>query len=605
LYFYRRWLLIMKTFIYIALAVVAFSLTFMSVASKKQNADLLILNATVYTVDDRNSIAEAIAIRGSRIVAVGSSKDIQNQFASQNIIDAKGKTVIPGFIDSHAHLLGLGTALTELNLVGTTSAEEIVHLVAERVKQAKPGEWIRGRGWDQNDWGSGIGEKPFPTAAMLDKVSPNNPVILSRIDGHAIWVNTRAMNIASMQTDLNANVEGGKILRDTFGKPTGIFIDNAETVIRNVVPEYTLDEKVHMYHRAFDECLKYGITSVHDMGIDKVDFDIYKKLTEQRQLPVRVYAFALGDGELWQELLKSGPYVDAVHYQFALRGIKLYVDGALGSRGAALMEPYSDEPEHRGLITSAPEKIRLLTEQALEKELQVATHAIGDRANRIVLDEYEQASEKFPLKAASARLRIEHAQVISREDIPRFKKLHVIPSMQPTHCTSDMYWAQARLGPERILGAYAWRSLLDDGNIIASGSDFPVEHPNPLYGFYAAITRQDKNGIPRTADDVRQSFQLSADGISDPKKFENGWYADQKMTREEALRSFTIWGAFAEFAASQKGSIEEGKLADVVILSNDIMKCPPKDILTTTVEATIVGGTIRYQRPDGVLSERR
>jgi predicted amidohydrolase YtcJ len=595
----------MKKIIHIFLVVTAFSVTFMAVVSKKQHADLLILNATVYTVDDNNSVAEAIAVRGSRIVAVGSSKDIQNQFTSQNIIDAQAKTVIPGFIDAHAHVLGLGVSLTELNLVGTVSAEEIVKLVAGRVKQAKPGEWIRGKGWDQNDWGGAAGEKPFPTAAALDKVSPNNPVILSRIDGHALWVNSKAMKMAAQQSDLNVDVVGGKIHRDRVGMPTGIFVDNAMSLILKVVPEYTREEKAAMYQRAFDECLKYGITGIHDMGIDKSDFEIYKERAERHDLPLRIYAFARGDGELWKEMLKTGAYIDALHYQFVLRGIKLYVDGALGSRGAALIEPYNDEPENRGLITTQPETILSLTGQALEYGFQVATHAIGDRANRIVLDAYEKAMQQHPLKSINARLRIEHAQVISDEDIPRFKKLNVIPSMQPTHCTSDMYWAQARLGPDRVRGAYAWRLLLDDGNIIASGSDFPVEHPNPLAGFYAAITRQDKNGIPQNADDIQHYFQLSADGIDNPKHFENGWYAEQRMTREEALRSFTIWAAYAEFAANQKGSIEEGKLADLVILSKDIMKSEPKEIISTEVEATIVGGKIRYQRLAGVLSERR
>ncbi|MEW5798026.1 MAG: amidohydrolase [Bacteroidota bacterium] len=595
----------MKTLIYIVLAVALSAWIFISIVSQKQSADLLIMNATVYTVDDDNSVAEAIAVRGSRIVAVGSTQDIQNRYTSQNIIDAKGKTVIPSLIDAHAHVLGLGKALTELNLIGTTSAEQIAKLVASRVKEVKQGEWIRGRGWDQNDWGNNAGEKKFPTASILDKVAPNNPVILSRIDGHAIWVNSKAMEIAFAQSDMKIDLDGGKIIRDHNGKPSGIFIDNAESIVAKVVPEYTREEKIGMYKRAFDECLKYGITSVHDMGIDKIDFEIYKELARNQSLPVRIYGMISADSPLLNEMLASGPYVDAVRYNFTVRGIKLYVDGALGSRGAALIEPYSDEPDNRGLVTTSPDTLRFVTEQALARGFQVASHAIGDRGNRIVLDEYEKAAAKYPTQALQARLRIEHAQVIAREDISRFKKLNVIPSMQPVHATSDMYWAQSRLGPERILGAYAWRSLLNDGNIIASGSDFPVEHPNPLLGFYAAVTRQDKDGIPKDANDVQQKFQLSADGIHNPKHFDGGWYAEQKMTREEALRSFTMWAAYAEFAANQKGSIEEGKLADIVILSNDIMKCDPKEILTTEVEMTIVGGTIRYQHASGLLSERR
>lgn len=595
----------MKTLLYIILAAVIGILLFMKIVSNKQQADLLIVNATIYTVDEKNSVAEAIAIRGSRIVAVGSTQDIQNQYTSQNIIDAKGKTVVPGFIDSHAHLLGLGKALTELNLVGTISAEQIAKMVEEKVKQAKAGEWIRGRGWDQNDWGTGTGAKPFPTAAILDKVSPNNPVILFRIDGHAIWVNSKAMEIAALKSDVSSEINGGKILRGRFGKPTGIFIDNAVALIQKAVPEYFKAEKREMYRRAFNECLKYGITSVHDMGIDNDDFELYKELHSAQALPIRIYALIGGTGTFLNKMFEEGPFIDGVHYQLAVRSVKLYLDGALGSRGAALIEPYNDEPEHRGLLTLQPDSARIIIEQALEKGFQVCIHAIGDRANKIALDEYEKAFKKIPLKAQNARMRIEHAQVLAPEDIPRFAKLNIIPSMQPTHATSDMYWAQARLGPERILSAYAWRSLLKSGALIAAGSDFPVEHPNPLWGFYAAITRQDKDGVPRNAKDVQKNFQVSADGINNPKNFEGGWYPHQKMTREEALRSFTIWGAHAEFAENQKGSIEEGKLADIVILSRNILTVEPKEILLTDVEMTIVGGMVKYKKLNGILSERR
>lgn len=595
----------MKKILLLILGVIVATALFMNIVLQKQQADMLIVNGTVYTVDAANSTAEAIAVRGSRIVAVGSTQDIQNRYTSQNVIDVGGKTVIPGLIDAHAHMLGLGEALTELNLVGTTSAEQIAKLVAEKARQAKPGEWIKGRGWDQNDWGTGTGEKPFPTSAVLDNAAPNNPVILSRIDGHAIWVNSKAMQAASVSNDFAGEAEGGKVIRNAVGRPTGIFIDNAASFIWSVVPPYSKEEKIALYSRAFDECLKYGITGVHDMGIDETDFEIYKEFVENDALPVRIYALIGGTGKFLTSMLASGPYIDGIGFQLAVRSIKLYMDGALGSRGAAMIEPYSDEPGNRGLITLQPDTVRIITEQALDKGFQVCVHAIGDRANRTVLDEFEKAAARYPAKAYDARLRIEHAQVIAADDIPRFKKLNVIPSMQPVHATSDMYWAQARLGPERVLGAYAWRSLLDDGNIIVSGSDFPVEHPNPLIGFYAAVTRQDAEGIPKNADDVRERFQLSADGIDDPKHFENGWYAGQKLTREEALRSFTIWAAHAEFTANQKGSIEEGKLADFVVLSADIMTIEPKEILTTAVEMTVVGGTIRYHKTSGEHTGRR
>lgn len=584
-----------KTFL-ISFSIIVSIAAFTMILSRKQHADLLIVNANIYTVNASDSKSEALAIRGSRIVAVGTTQDIQNQYTSQKIIDAHGKTIVPGLIDSHAHMMGLGKSLTELNLYGTSSSNEIVKMVSRRVKEARPGEWIRGRGWDQNDWGKGTGRKPFPTAAMLDKVSPNNPVILSRIDGHAIWVNSKAMEIAKRSMDIRIEIDGGRILRDRLGNPTGIFVDNAESVIRTVVPPYTTSEKISLYTKAFDECLKYGITGVHDMGIDEDDFSIYKHLAEEQQLPVRIYGLIGGNGPFLDAMLKSGPYRDDIKNYISLRAIKIYLDGALGSRGGALIEPYSDEPESRGLITFSPDSIRIITELALQKGFQVAVHAIGDRANNIALNEFEKASKKYPKQAQNARLRIEHAQVIAQDDLHRFKTLNVIPSMQPTHATSDMYWVQTRLGPERILGAYAWRSLIDDGNIIPSGSDFPVELPNPLLGFYAAITRRDENGNPRDASYVKKYFQLSADGIKDSSHFNGGWYAEQCMTRTEALRSFTIWGAYAEFMEHEKGSIEEGKLADLVMLSHDIMTVEPKDILATQVELTIVGGIIRYQK---------
>lgn len=595
----------MKNIILIAVALTLAAAAYFHVSTSKQYADTIITNAKVYTVDARNSVAEAIAVRGTKILAVGSSKELTHRFASKNIIDLNGRTVIPGFIDSHAHVLGLGESLTELSLVGTTSAQEVVRRVAEKVKASRPGEWIRGRGWDQNDWGSSNGEKSFPTAGLLDKVSPDNPVILSRIDGHAIWVNSSAMKAAGVIDDTKLTVEGGKILRTSSGKPSGIFIDNAEQVIRSAVPAYSRSEKMTMYDQAFRKCLSVGITGVHDMGIDREDFEIYRDLLQSNTLPVRIYALIGGPGLFLTSMLQSGPYSDKVNHLFTVRGIKLYADGALGSRGAALLTPYDDDPSNTGLLTTEKDTIRSMTESALAHGFQVCVHAIGDRANRLVLDAFESAGRKYPQQMTNARLRVEHAQVISPEDIHRFKKLHIVPSMQPTHATSDMYWAQARLGPDRIHGAYAWRTLLDDGNIIPAGSDFPVEDPNPLYGFYAAITRQDKNGIPNSVRDVLQFFQVTADGIDDPDNFDGGWFVHQRMTREEALRAFTMWGAYAEFAESMKGSIEPGKFADLIVLSKDIMTIPPKEILTSEVELTMLGGQIHYRKSSDANSTRR
>ncbi|MFA6467919.1 MAG: amidohydrolase [Bacteroidota bacterium] len=586
----------MKTPLLILFALLLSVAAFYSIASRQQHADLMIINAVIYTVDNADAKAEAVAVRGSRIIAVGTTQDIQKHYTSQNVIDAQGKTVVPGLIDSHAHVLGLGLSLSEVNLYGTESPQQIVELVAEKVKQLKPGEWIRGRGWDQNDWGKGMGQRPFPTAAQLDKVSPNNPVVLKRVDGHAVWVNSKAMEVAKRSTDLTTEVDGGMILRDRMGNPNGIFIDNAVSIIESAVPDYSLEEKTGLYDLALKECLRNGITGVHDMGIDESGYKIYRTLASHRRLPIRINAFIGGNGALLNRMFAEGPFIDHVNKSLTVRSVKIYLDGAMGSRGAALIEPYSDETNNRGLITFPPDSIRVITEQALENGFQVGIHAIGDRANKIALDAFEKASQKNPLKARSARMRIEHAQVIAPEDIHRFKQLNVIPSMQPTHATSDMYWVQSRLGPDRVLGSYAWRSLLDDGNIIPSGSDFPVENPNPLLGFYAAVSRQDTRGIPNTAEDVAMQFQLSAEGIRDSSNFSGGWFPGQKMTRQEALRSFTLWGAYAEFMEGEKGSIEEGKLADLVILSKDIMSVPLKEIPATEVEMTIVGGIIRYQK---------
>ena len=360
------------------------------------------------------------------------------------------------------------------------------------------------------------------------------------------------------------------------------------------VPAYSNEEIQHSISLALHECLTYGLTSVQDMWVDEEDYSAYNILLKNDELPIRVYAAIGGDGDLWQKFLMSGPLIDSRRHLFTVRAIKMYVDGALGSRGAALIEPYNDDPGNRGLTVNSFEEIRMVTSEALAHGFQVCTHAIGDRGNNIVLNAYEQAMQQNPRRARDARLRIEHAQVLDPADIPRFKKLGVIPSMQPTHCTSDMEWAEARLGSARIRGAYAWRSLLDDGNIIPGGSDFPVESPNPLLGIYAAITRQDLNGIPHSADDVAHLFQLSSEGIRDSSVFTDGWYASQRMTRVEALRAFTIWGAYAEFGENEKGSIEKGKLADIVVLSKDIMTIPPIEIPSASVVATIVGGKIKY-----------
>jgi predicted amidohydrolase YtcJ len=387
---------------------------------------------------------------------------------------------------------------------------------------------------------------------------------------------------------------GGKIIRYANGEPTGVFIDAAMELIYNFVPEPSEQEMREAIRLATEECTSVGLTSVHEMGVDAKQVALYKKMIDENKFPLRVYAAVDGPGELWDKMKKEGTLLGYGNNKLTIRALKIYLDGALGSRGAALIEPYSDDPNNRGLTLLSEEKLQELVDESLDHGFQVCTHAIGDRANHIILNVYESALKKH--QSLDARLRVEHAQVLSPEDIPRFKQLNVIPSMQPTHCTSDMYWAETRLGAKRIHGAYAWRSLLNTGVVIPAGSDFPVESPNPFFGIYAACTRQDKNGIPKNIDDVRKYFQSPSENNADTTAFDNGWYASEKMTREEAIRGFTTWAAYAAFEENLKGSLERGKLADFIVISKDIFRCPAIEIPAIQVESTVLGGRVVFTR---------
>lgn len=582
--------------LFLTLVVLTILATFLYFQLVPQPVDVLYVGSRVYTVDKANTVVDAIATRGDRIVAVGSAADMVKELKPKRVVDLAGKTIVPGLIDAHVHLLSLGVARLTLDLVGSKSEERVADLVRERVGASGPGQWIRGRGWDQNEWRS----RQFPSHEILDRVAPNNPVYLMRVDGHAAWVNKRALEIAGI-TSKTPDPDGGRFLRDARGNPTGVLVDNAMEVVGKFLPPPSDKEMEEAIGRAVQECLSYGLTCVHDMGVEEEGIETYKRLIDTGNFPFRVYAALSAPGETWEKYVepdssgsKKGPLIGYGGNRLWVRAIKLYIDGALGSRGAALIEPYSDDPDNRGLTVMSEGDLRKAVDEALANGFQVCTHAIGDRGNNIVLNIYEAALEAHAAK--DPRLRIEHAQVLAPNDIPRFHQLGVIPSMQPTHCTSDMYWAEARLGPTRVRGAYAWRSLLNTGVIIPGGSDFPVESPNPLFGIYAAITRQDHQGRPRNADDVRAFFQLSAEGITDTAAFDGGWYASQKMTREEALRAFTAWAAYAGFQEDLLGSLEQGKLADFVVLSKDIMTVPPLEILNTTVERTILGGSEVYRR---------
>jgi predicted amidohydrolase YtcJ len=512
-----------------------------------QAADMVITGARIYTGDSRSPIASELWVKDGRIAP-------SHPGASAKHIDARGATIIPGFIDSHAHMESLGDELETFDLRNVRTVAEVAEIVRQAAGR-KPGEWIRGRSWDQTNWGG-----RFPTA---DDLPEDYPIYLARVDGHAAWVNRKALEIAGI-TAKTPDPPGGRILRTESGGPTGILIDRAEELVLRKIPPATPEEIRRRIARAARECARLGITTVHDAGVSAQALAAYRELMARGELPVRVYAMIGGPGPLWREYLKRGPEIGE---RLTVRSIKLLADGALGSRGAALLAPYTDDPGNTGLLMLTAEQIERVAREAVGRGFQVNTHAIGDRANRMVLGAYAAVLGG----PNDRRFRIEHAQVVAPEDFALFAKYSIVPSMQATHATSDMRWAQARLGAERVKGAYAWRRFLSLGLTVPNGSDFPVEEPNPLFGFYAAITRQDRAGHP-----------------------EGGWFSDQRMTREEALKSWTWSGAWAAFEENQKGSLTPGKLADFVMLSADIMRIPSREIPAARVTMTVVGGEVVY-----------
>ncbi len=538
-------------------------------------ADLILHGAVVIPIDPPGSKAGAVAIRGDRVIYVGDDAGaLALRGGGTRIVDLQGRTLLPGLIDAHGHVSSLGFSLLQIDALGTRSAEEVAAKVREAAGASRRGEWILGRGWDQNDWE----RKEFPTSRLLDEAAPENPVALSRIDGHALWVSTRALEAAGV-TRKTPDPEGGQILRDQVGNPTGILVDNAMLAVRAQIPGATREQTRLAILASLNRCLDSGLTGVHDAGIPTEEADIYRQLAAGGELPIRVYAMLGGNSRTLSNYFETPPIVDLplpgdlAGGFLTIRAIKLGIDGALGSRGAALLEDYSDARGNRGLITRPPEEIRSITSEAMRKGYQVCVHAIGDRGNRLALDALEGALSAAP--AGDYRLRIEHAQVLAASDIPRFKAAGIIPSMQPTHCTSDMPWAQARLGRRRLEGAYAWRRILDTGARIAGGSDFPVESENPFLGLYAAVTRQDEKGRPR-----------------------GGWRPEERMTMQEALRSFTLDAAYAGFAEGSLGSIAPGKKADLLVLAANPLTAPVSELLTMKPLAVIVAGKVVRSSPD-------
>jgi predicted amidohydrolase YtcJ len=519
-------------------------------------ADLIVYNAKVYTVDDNFSIAEAFAIKDGRILAIGKNLDIMDKFQADKEIDLLGHYVYPGLIDAHCHFFDYGLDLQMADLTGTKSFGQILEILREH-NQKFPSEWIIGHGWDQNDWEI----KEFPSNEKLDELFPGKPVLITRIDGHAALASSEALRRAGILPGLK--VSGGTIMTMN-GKLTGVLVDNAIGLVNKIIPEQSRKEKMAGLLKAQDNCFAVGLTSVQDAGLDYKDLNLIDSLQKAGLLKMRIYGMLEPGRQNFEEYMYKEIYkTDHLN----IRSLKLYVDGALGSRGALLLEPYTDDPANTGLLTTDPDNMINWCREAYKYGYQVNTHCIGDSANRIMLHIYGEI-----LKGVNdRRWRIEHAQVVHPDDFKLFGKYNIIPSVQPTHATSDMYWADERLGETRLTGAYAFKKLFEQNGWIANGSDFPVESINPVYGFYAAVTRKDLEGYP-----------------------EGGFMPEQRLTREEALKAMTIWAAKAAFEENEKGSIEPGKFADFIVTCTDLMTIPEHEIPNVKIRLTFSGGELVF-----------
>ncbi len=527
-------------------------------------ADLIVSAQAIHTVESANPTATAFAVRSGRFVYVGSLDGaLVLRGSKTEVVDFGNATILPGLVDAHMHLTSVGQVLHEVDLYHVTSFDEVVQRTVAFAKTS-PDNWIVGEGWDQNLWPG----KAFPTHDALSAAIPDRPVLLHRVDEHAILANAEAMRIARV-TKATPDPTGGRILRDPGGNPTGVFIDNATELIYAVVPAPSHEQLVRWARAACTEANRFGVTAIGEAYTTGAALAAFEELARTNQLPIRIHTMLADDPELIATHLAKGPIHGAYEGRLSVRAIKMFSDGALGSRGAALLQPYSDDPANKGLLRITQAHITDVATRALAHGFQTCVHAIGDRANRTVLDAYETALRT--VSPRDYRLRIEHAQVVSPQDIPRFKALGIIPSMQTTHQISDMGWAQDRLGPERIKGAYAWRSLLDTGVIIANGTDAPIEPVNTLRTFHSAISRQNSENLPA-----------------------GGWYPSQRMHRDEALRSMTIWAAHANFSEDTIGSIALGKYADFVVMDQDWMKAAPESIMQTRIRATYSSGRKVY-----------
>jgi predicted amidohydrolase YtcJ len=562
--------------------IVVFVIAFLGIGcNKKQTADTVFVGGTIYTVEDAQPVVEAVAVKGNKIVAAGTRTEIEAwKDAETKVIDLNGKTLMPGFIEGHGHIMGLGYNELNLDLLSVTSYNEVIAKVEEAVAKAKPGQWILGRGWHQDKWDSKPAKmyKGFPTHHELSKVSPNNPVFLRHASGHAGLANAKAMQMAgvnqlSKEQMSEVSSDGGEIIKDELGNPTGIFNERAMTVIAENIPEATAESDAQALQLAMEACARHGITGFHDAGASRENIELFYQFKKEDKLKTRLYVMLTGfDRPMVYEWFKKGPDIDSTHF-LTIRSVKLNCDGALGSRGAWLLEPYTDRPDFYGMATYPMDTVLKISRLGLQAGFQVCSHAIGDRANQEILNRYEMAFGEFP-QLKDHRFRIEHAQHLHPSDIPRFASLGVIPAMQANHLSSDRPWAIERLGEKRIKeGAYMWQSLLKSGARIVNGTDVPVEPINPLASFYASVTRKTLKGQP-----------------------EGGYEPEEKMTRAQALRSYTLDAAYGAFEENIKGSIKPGKLADFVVFDQDIMVVDESKILETQVLMTILGGQVVYER---------
>ena len=570
--------------------VLALGLVLAVVPSLAGGKTLRLDNAVIWTGDPARPWAESMIVEDGRLGPVGSSADTDVPGAVR--VDLQGAFVCPGFVDAHAHVLGYGRRRTRVDLTGARSLEEATErvrgYVATRREQAKD-SWVRGRGWDQNDWP----KKVFPTREDLDRVTSDLPIVLTRVDGHAYWVNTRALGLAGITRE-SKDPPGGRIVRDAHGQPTGLLVDNAMDLVASVIPRETDSENRDAIAKAAELLARAGLTGVHDMGMSAREADIYREMAQHDSLCIRIYGALLADDPDLARVIAKGPDMDWIEGAFRLGMVKFFMDGALGSRGAALLAPYSDDPGNTGLLRLGADSLQTVMRSVLEAGFQCAVHAIGDRGNRLALEAWERERSRYGGRAVPeappsaigkvpARIppfRLEHAQVLHLEDLHRLHVLGVLASMQPTHCTSDMPWAPERLGTERLRGAYAWRSIVDTGVVLAAGSDFPVEDPEPVLGLYAAVTRKPIDGT------------------------HGAWSPAERLGREEALAAFTAAPAYASGDLHRLGTLTTGKLADFVVFDRNLVTCDPEDLLLAKARLTVVEGRAVWADPSASFAKR-